>query len=300
MTEQEIEVLARAVAEKLARRGGLGGRSVIEARLVERSPAVPPSRRPAERLATTTIRVADFIDHTLLKAEARRSEIETLCAEAKQYRFAAVCVNGCWVARCAELLRGTGVKVAAVAGFPLGAMTSGAKAAEVRQLVGDGADEIDMVAAIGHIIDQDWDYVEDDIRAVIQAARDRTVKVILETAALDSTLIVKAAAIAKEAGARFVKTSTGFHPAGGATVDAVTLMRAAVGPDFGVKAAGGIRDCATALTMIAAGATRLGTSSGVKLVDCLGSGDMKLDELLAGAHQHGATCKTGSCKTEAY
>ncbi|MBI4502083.1 MAG: deoxyribose-phosphate aldolase [Gemmatimonadetes bacterium] len=246
------------------------------------------------------MRVADFVDHTLLKAEARRAEIDKLCAEARQYRFAAVCVNGCWAAHCAGLLRESGVKVAVVAGFPLGAMTSGAKASEVRQLVDDGADEIDMVAAVGHILDEDWDYVEDDIRAVVEAARGRAVKVILETAALTPMLIVKAAAIAKEAGASYVKTSTGFHPSGGATVEAVTLMRAAVGPDLGVKAAGGIRDCATALKMIAAGATRLGTSSGVKLVDCLGDREMGLDELLAGADGHGASCKTKGCKTEAY
>jgi deoxyribose-phosphate aldolase len=244
------------------------------------------------------VRVADFIDHTLLKAEARRSEIEKLCTEAAEHRFAAVCVNGCWVAPCSDLLKGTGVKVAAVAGFPLGAITSGAKASETRQLIGDGADEIDMVIALGHVLDDDWDYVEDDISAVVEAARNRTVKVILETAVLDATHIIKACAIAKEAGAAFVKTSTGFHPAGGATVEAVALMRAAVGPEMGVKAAGGIRDCATALQMIAAGATRLGTSSGVKLVDCLGSGDTKLEDLLAGAEKHGHTCQTGGCKSD--
>ncbi len=289
MTEQEIEILARAVAEKLAQRGWVG-------RQVEVSsgpPAHPPTRQPA------SIRVADFIDHTLLKPEATRAEIEKLCAEAKQYRFAAVCVNGCWVARCSELLKGTGVKVAAVAGFPLGAMNSAAKAAETKQLVSDGADEIDMVAAIGHILDNDWDYVEDDIRAVVEAARGRGVKVIIEAAALDPERIIKASAIAREAGAAFVKTSTGFHAKGGATIEAVELMRAAVGPAMGVKAAGGIRDCNGALEMIAAGATRLGTSGGVKLVDCLGNAATTLDQLLARAHDHGAGCK-GSCKVETY
>jgi len=289
MTDQEIEILARAVAEKLKEKGW-AARSSTNA--VPNRLTVQPFNRPA------TIRVADFIDHTLLKAEARRSEIDKLCAEARQYRFAAVCVNGCWAAHCAEMLKGSGVKVAVVAGFPLGATTSGAKASEVRQLVADGADEIDMVAAIGHILDEDWDYVEDDIRAVVEAARGRTVKVILETAALTPMLIAKAAAIAKEAGAGFVKTSTGFHPAGGATVEAVALMRAVVGPDLGVKAAGGIRDCATALQMIAAGATRLGTSSGVKLVDCMGNDP--LHALLAEPGKHRENCQTGSCEGDAY
>jgi deoxyribose-phosphate aldolase len=255
-----------------------------------------PNRRDLSR----PLRVADYIDHTLLKAEATRAEIVKLCLEAKEHRFAAVCVNGCWVALCTEMLRGAGVKVAAVAGFPLGAMTSGAKASEVRQLVHDGADEIDMVAPIGQMLDENWDYVEDDIRAVVEAARGRTVKVILETAVLDTDRIIKASAIAKESGAAFVKTSTGFHPAGGATVEAVSLMRAAVGPTLGVKAAGGIRDCATALQMIAAGANRLGTSSGVKLVDCLGNGPVTREELVAGAPKHEAHCRTGGCTTGSY
>ena len=246
---------------------------------------------------TTSARVADYIDHTILKAEATRAEIETLCAEAKEHRFAAVCVNGVWTARCAELLKGTGVKVATVVGFPLGAMTSSAKAFEARQAVSDGADELDMVAAVGHEIDEDWDYVEDDIRAVVEAAAGRTVKVILETAALQPLTVVKAAAIAKEAGAQFVKTSTGFHPAGGATAEAVALMRLVVGDALGVKASGGVRDCATALKMIAAGANRLGTSSGVKLVDCLGRGPMPLAELLAAPDQHDRVCTSGSCET---
>jgi deoxyribose-phosphate aldolase len=287
MTEQEMELVARAVAQKLGIRSQPSNRLTVEPSIDSK-----PTTRPA-------IRVADFVDHTLLKAETRRAEIDQLCAEARQYRFAAVCVNGCWTAHCAELLKGSGVKVAVVAGFPLGATTSGAKASEVRQLVADGADEIDMVAAIGHILDEDWDYVEDDISAVVEAARGRTVKVILETAALPADLIVKAAAIAREAGAQFVKTSTGFHPAGGASVEAVALMRAAVGPGIGVKAAGGIRDCATALKMIAAGATRLGTSSGVKLVDCIGKDARSLADLLTAPEQH-ATCGTGGCQTETY
>ena len=147
-------------------------------------------------------------------------------------------------------------------------MTSVSKAAQAAELVGLGADEIDMVAPIGRIIDGDWDYVEDDIAGVVEAAGGRVVKVILETAALEPTQIVSASAISMEAGAQFVKTSTGFHPAGGATEDAVALMAAAVGDKLGVKAAGGIRDRETALRMIAAGATRIGTSCGVSLVEC--------------------------------
>ncbi|MSR06395.1 MAG: deoxyribose-phosphate aldolase [Gemmatimonadetes bacterium] len=244
-----------------------------------------------------SVRVADFIDHTVLKAETTRGEIDKLCAEAVEHRFAAVCVNGVWTARCARLVKGSGVKVATVVGFPLGAMTSAAKAFETKQAVADGADEIDMVAALGHILDEDWDHVEDDIRAVVEAAAGRTVKVILETAALQPLTVVKAAAIAMEAGAHFVKTSTGFHPSGGATAEAVALMRLVVGDALGVKASGGVRDCATALKMIAAGASRLGTSSGVKLVDCLGAGPMPLADLLASPDKHEASCKSGNCET---
>ncbi len=240
-------------------------------------------------------RVADFVDHTLLKAEATRGQIETLCREAIEYQFAAVCVNGSWVRLCSEMLSGSKVKIAAVAGFPLGATTTGSKVSEARELVQHGADEIDMVAAIGRIIDNDWDFVEDDIAAVVEAAQGRTVKVILETAALEPLQIVKAAALSKEAGAHFVKTSTGFHPAGGATPEAVALLRLAVGDSLGVKAAGGVRDCVTALRVIAAGANRIGTSNGVSFVECLGPGPRSLSELLADPERHESSCRTGEC-----
>lgn len=248
----------------------------------------------AERRAPA--RVADFVDHTLLKAEARRAQIDTLCDEAREHHFAAVCVNGTWVGRCAARLAGSGVKVATVVGFPLGAMATTAKAEETRIAVEDGADEIDMVAAIGHLHDEDWDYVEDDMAAVVAAARGRVVKVILETATLEPMTIVKASALARVVGAGFVKTSTGFHPAGGASVEAVALMRMAVGDAVEVKAAGGIRDCATALRMIAAGASRIGTSSGVQFVSCLGAGPGTLAELLADPAAHAGTCRTGDCE----
>jgi len=240
-------------------------------------------------------RVADFVDHTLLKAEAVRSDIAKLCAEAREYRFAAVCVNPAWVEMCARELAGTGVAVASVCGFPLGATTSRAKACEAAEVVARGASEVDMVAAIGHIRGGEWAYVEDDIRAVVEASRAALVKVIIESAVLSPADIVKASAIAKVAGAGFVKTSTGFHPAGGATVEAVRLMRLAVGDDLGVKAAGGVRDCATALAMIGAGASRIGTSSGSAFVGCLGPGPLSLAELLARPEAHAATCQTGAC-----
>src|SRR3954463_7918736 len=194
MNANDIDAIAKAVAARLpakgwGQRGALpnhGTNLPLSAHPpIRPTPSAhPPIRPPSE--SAGIVRVADFIDHTLLKAESRRSEIEKLCAEAAEHRFAAVCVNGCWVALCSDLLKGTGVKVAAVAGFPLGAMTSGAKASETRQLIGDGADEIDMVIAIGHVLDDDWDYVEDDISAVVEAARNRKVKVILETAVLDA------------------------------------------------------------------------------------------------------------------
>jgi len=235
-------------------------------------------------------RVADFVDHTLLKAEATKADIEKLCAEAHQHRFAAVCVNSTWVPMCAKLLAGTDVAVASVVGFPLGAMSSAAKAAEAKDAVGAGADEIDMVAQIGRLKSGGWQCVEDDIRAVVQASRPALVKVIIESALLSPEEIVKASAVAAEAGAHFVKTSTGFHPAGGASVEAVRLMRLAVGDALGVKAAGGIRDCATALAMLAAGANRLGTSSGVAFVRCIGPGPVAFADLLADPQAHAASC----------
>jgi deoxyribose-phosphate aldolase len=240
-------------------------------------------------------RVADFVDHTLLKAEATRTEILKLCAEARQHRFAAVCVNAGWVELCAKQLAGAGVAVATVCGFPLGATTAHAKAAEAAEAVANGADEVDMVMAVGRAKGGEWAYVEDDIGAVVEASRRAIVKVIIESAALTNEEIVKASAIAKEAGAHFVKTSTGFHGSGGASAEAVRLMRLVVGDELGVKAAGGVRDCATALVMIAAGACRIGTSSGVGFVTCLGPGPLPLAELLERPQAHGAACTSGTC-----
>lgn len=261
-----------------------------------RMPVPGGSNAPAS--AAPSARIADYVDHTLLKAEARRADIDTLCDEAAEHRFAAVCVNGNWVRLCAERLRGTDVKVATVVGFPLGAMATRAKAVETRYAVEDGADEVDMVVALGYVLDEDWDYVEDDITAVVAAAGGATVKVILETATLEPMQVIKAAAIAKVSGAHFVKTSTGFHSAGGATLEAVTLMKLAVGDAVEVKAAGGIRDCETALRMIAAGASRIGTSSGVGFINCIGAGPMPLADLLRDPTRHGPACRGGLCEAQ--
>jgi deoxyribose-phosphate aldolase len=287
-----VSASLRALAERMARDLALQDRQSAAPR-AERTPAassplaVPGSGRSA--------RIADYIDHTLLKAEATPAEIDTLCEEARTHRFATVCVNPVWVSRCAELLAGSGVGVATVIAFPLGASAKDCKAFEAGLAVGDGAAELDMVAAIGHIRSGDWRYVHDDIAAVVQAAGGTPVKVIIESATLSPMEIVKASAIAQEAGARFVKTSTGFHSAGGASAEAVALMRLAVGDALGVKASGGVRDCATALRMIASGATRIGTSSGVAMSECLGPGPLPVADLLSLADRHGGRCASGVC-----
>jgi deoxyribose-phosphate aldolase len=306
MNKNEIDQLARAVARELGLTDparGVSAREVADTSwrmpIGGRAKATEISNKldVSDSMVSTggPVRVADFVDHTVLKAETTRSQIETLCQEAAEHKFAAVCVNGSWVPLCADLLKGSGVKVATVVGFPLGAMRTFAKAAETRDLVEQGADEVDMVIALGQILDDNWDYVEDDIRAVVEAAGGRTVKVILESGALEPLQVVKASAISKVAGAHFVKTSTGFHSSGGATPEAVSLMRLAVGDSLGVKASGGVRDCASALRMIAAGANRLGTSSGVKLIECIGSGPVMLKELLSDPDSHERVCLTGNC-----
>ncbi len=235
--------------------------------------------------------VARCIDHTLLRAAATTTEIETLCDEALEWGFAAVCVNGSRVSLCADRLRESNVRVASVVGFPLGAMPSLAKARETTTVVDAGAHEVDMVAPLGHMLDGEWSYAEDDIRGVVDAAAGRTVKVIVETAALTPLQIVQGALVARRAGAAFLKTSTGFHPAGGATSEAVALLRFVVGDTCGVKAAGGIRDCAAALKMLGAGATRLGTSSAVALARCLGRHAATLRELVAHPARHVDVCE---------
>jgi deoxyribose-phosphate aldolase len=209
--------------------------------------------------------LAPFIDHTLLKANATESEVATLCAEAREYHFASVCVNTSYVETCARLLEGSGVKVCCVVGFPLGAMTSESKAFETRDAVSHGADEVDMVINVGKLQSGNYGYAYDDIRAVVKAAAGHTVKVIIETSLLTDDQKIAACVLAKAAGADFVKTSTGFGP-GGATADDVSLMRRIVGEQMGVKASGGIRDCPTAQQMVESGATRIGASASVGIV----------------------------------
>ncbi len=210
-------------------------------------------------------KLAGMIDHTLLKADATRADIDKLCAEARKFRFASVCVNPANVARAAEMLRGSGVKVCTVIGFPLGACTSVAKAMESRDAIANGADELDMVINVGALKAGDDALVYSDILAVREATRARLLKVIIETAYLTKAEKVRACRLSKKAGADFVKTSTGFA-SGGATVEDVALMRATVGPKTGVKASGGIRNAETAAAMVKAGANRLGVSASIAIV----------------------------------
>jgi deoxyribose-phosphate aldolase len=210
--------------------------------------------------------LASLIDHTLLKPDARREDVEQLCREAAQFCFASVCVNPNWVPLCREMLRGSGVKVCTVVGFPLGAHSPDVKAYEARRAVEQGAEEVDMVINIGALKSRDYALVEQDIRGVVQAVgRDTIVKVILETSLLTREEKIMACSLSKAAGADYVKTSTGFA-GGGATVEDVRLMRETVGPEIGVKASGGIRTQEDAKAMVAAGATRIGASAGVKIV----------------------------------
>lgn len=211
--------------------------------------------------------VAGLIDHTLLKPDATANDIERLCREAAEFRFATVCVNPTWVAFCARLLRGTGVGVCSVVGFPLGANTPDTKQYETRRAIFDGATEIDMVLNVGALKSGDLRLVEQDIQGVTSACRDAGVvsKVIIEAALLTDEEKVTASTLTKAAGADFVKTSTGFGP-GGATIGDVMLMRRVVGDTIGVKAAGGVRDLEQMRAMVAAGATRVGASAGVRIV----------------------------------
>ena len=207
-----------------------------------------------------------YIDHTLLKPDASQEQIETLIEEAKKYDFASVCVNPTWVNFAAQALKGTDVKVCTVIGFPLGANTPELKAFETSDAIQNGANEIDMVINIGALKSRNFDLVERDIRAVVEAAKGTLVKVIIETCLLTDDEKVKACQLAQKAGADFVKTSTGFST-GGATVADVALMRKTVGPDMGVKASGGARSYEDALAFIKAGATRIGASSGVAIME---------------------------------
>ncbi len=206
-----------------------------------------------------------YIDHTVLKADTPKAKVQQIIDEAIQYDFMSVCINPTWVSFAAEKLAATDVKVCTVIGFPLGANTSTVKAFEAAEAIKNGADEVDMVINISAAKDGDWDLVESDIQAVVDASKDVTTKVIIETSLLTDEEKVKACQAAVRAGADFVKTSTGFSTAG-ATVADIALMRQTVGPDVGVKASGGVRSIADAQAMIEAGATRLGTSNGVDIM----------------------------------
>jgi len=211
--------------------------------------------------------VASLIDHTLLKADASRQEIEKLCKEAREFGFATVCINPTWVSLASRLLHGSSTGVCTVVGFPLGATTTDVKQFETRRVIYDGATEVDMVINVGALKSGDVALVERDISAVVTACRDCGVlsKVIIEAALLTDEEKISACTLSKAAGADYVKTSTGFGP-GGATVADVELMRRVVGPDIGVKAAGGVRDYQALKNLVSAGASRVGASAGVKIV----------------------------------
>lgn len=214
------------------------------------------------------MQLSHFIDHTLLKPEAQSSQVEKLCQEAQKHGFFSVCVNSSYVKQCSEWLKGSSVKVCCVVGFPLGTMDTSSKAFETKTAISNGAQEIDMVIHVGALKDGRIAYVKSDIEEVVKAANGHKVKVIIETALLSNEEKVLACKAAMEAGAHFVKTCTGFS-GGGATVEDVRLMKETVGNRLEVKASGGIKDTQQAQALIAAGATRLGTSSGVALVQGL-------------------------------
>ena len=212
------------------------------------------------------MKINKFIDHTVLSQDADEKKIDKLIAEAKEHDFASVCVNSCWTKKCAEALKDSDVNVCVVVGFPLGAMDTKSKAFETKTAIENGADEIDMVINVGWLKSGRYSDVENDIREVKKACGDKHLKVIIECCLLTDEEKVKACELSERAGADFVKTSTGFSKSG-ATVEDVALMRKTVGDRLGVKAAGGIRDGKTALAMIKAGASRLGCSAGIKIIE---------------------------------
>ncbi|MDX9723387.1 MAG: deoxyribose-phosphate aldolase [Myxococcota bacterium] len=260
----EFENLIDVIAERVRDRLGLQGESECEVC------GVPPYTEPRPDIVglrgdISPKDIARVIDHTYLKPDASREEIENLCREARRHNFFSVCVNSSMVQIAKSMLHGSQVKVCAVVGFPLGAGTPGAKSYEAREAVRCGADEIDMVINVGALRSRDYTLVQHDIDRIVKAVQPRVVKVIIESSTLAHNEKVIACALAKAAGAHFVKTSTGFST-GGATVEDIKLMREVVGPGMGVKASGGVRDLKTALAMLKAGASRLGTSSSVAIV----------------------------------
>ncbi|QXM06293.1 deoxyribose-phosphate aldolase [Crassaminicella indica] len=213
------------------------------------------------------MKIQEYIDHTLLKPQATEEQIKKVCAEARKYGFASVCVNAYYTSLVRKELEGTNVKTCVVVGFPLGATTKEVKAFETKQAIENGAQEVDMVINIGALKNQKYDVVKEDIEAVVNAAKGKAfVKVIIETCLLNNEEKIKACEISKEAGADFVKTSTGFST-GGATVEDIALMRKTVGPDLGVKASGGVRTREDADAVIKAGANRIGASASIAIVE---------------------------------
>ena len=276
MQSADLQRLIQIIVEELSAAGGVPAptRCACHSLLYECCPerlrdviAAGAERLGVHAAGGAAAGVARMIDHTLLKPDASRDDIETLCREAAEYAFASVCVNPTWVATCARFLHGSGVKVCSVVGFPLGATTADTKHFETRRAIFDGAREIDMVINVGALKSGDLRLVERDIEAVTAPCREAGAlsKVIIEAALLTDDEKVTACTLAKAAAADFVKTSTGFGP-GGATAADVALMRRVVGEDMGVKAAGGVRDLDGLKAMVAAGATRIGASAGVRIV----------------------------------
>jgi deoxyribose-phosphate aldolase len=209
--------------------------------------------------------VASYIEHTLLKPDATAADIEKLCAEARQWEFYGVCVNGTWVRHTSLCLQDSSARVVSVAGFPLGAASTAAKRFETETAIADGAQEVDVVLNIGRLKQRDDSYILKELAGIVQSAAGHTVKVIIETCLLSEEEKIRACRLTIDSGAHFVKTSTGFS-SGGATIEDISLLRKTVGPEFGVKASGGIRNAGTALAMITAGANRIGTSAGLTII----------------------------------
>lgn len=257
----EIDKLVEKIAEEVYRK-------------IASEMKVPTGFTPFENssIGSPNSSIASMIDHTLLKPEATVEQVKKICMEAREYKFASVCVNTYHVPLVSKLLSGSGVRTCCVVGFPLGAMATRAKVEETREAIENGANEIDMVINVGALKSGDYDYVKKDIEALVNVVRGKAIlKVIIETCLLTDEEKVIACTLSKIAGADFVKTSTGFST-GGATVEDVMLMRQTVGPGLGVKASGGVKDYKTALAMIKAGATRIGTSSGVQIAKSEKSG----------------------------
>lgn len=266
MTDAELDLLVAQIGDEFVARLGRPAAPVVPAPAPVAGGYDAPSA-PVVASGPGDAKLAAMIDHTLLRADATRAEILQVCAEARAYSFASVCVNSSWVPLVSQELRGTSVKTCTVAGFPLGAMATAAKVFETEEAIRCGATEVDMVLAVGLLRADENLAVEKDIRAVAEACHRNgaILKVILETALLNDAQKVAACQLSVAAGADFVKTSTGFSK-GGATANDIALMRRTVGPGIGVKASGGIRSLADARTMIEAGASRIGASASVRIV----------------------------------